>query len=115
MENGEAVGILREGRAALRTVFLDFLRSDPAAGRLVFREEGRKPLAETLDRVLSLALEALETPSPEREAAWLCGMNALVTLTPARPLTAARTRRCPERAMASARTVAPAAVSTRPP
>ena len=89
MENGEAVGILREGRAALRTVFLDFLRSDPAAGRLVFREENRKPLAETLDRVLSLALEALETPSPEREAAWLCGMNALVTLTPARPLAAA--------------------------
>ena len=80
---------LEQGRTALRTVFLDFLHSDPARGELCFREDPARPLAATLDRVFTLAVAAGKQGGKAEEEAFLFGINALVSLTPARPLAAA--------------------------
>lgn len=85
--------VFRQGRAALRTVFLDFPNSAPERDELRFHEAPAHPLAATLDRVFSCAIAVAEAEdeAAHRQAREILffGVNALVALTPARPLAAA--------------------------
>ncbi len=88
MEHAEQTARLREGQAALRTIFLNFSRSGAAPGELAFHETSGIPLIATLYRALALA-EAASGGAHISGVDWIDGVNALVALTPSRPLAAA--------------------------
>ncbi len=79
--------ILREARAGLRTVFLEFMRSADA-GRVIFHETGETRLVGVYDRVLAMA-EQEGDPAAADGPDVFDGLNALVALTPGRPLVGA--------------------------